>query len=72
MRLKGFNFPSKKMNVKGKIADLDNLEFLEYWTALAKYNPDVKIINGAVNGLLDAFPKLQYVDVIKRYGDRKK
>ncbi len=71
-RLKGINLPTRKHMMNRKIVDSDNVEFMEYWAALAKANPHVHIINAATNGLLDAFPKLGYSDVIKRFGNLKK
>jgi len=58
---------------KGYAVDSHSMDFIEYWTAFAKANPDVNIID-ASDGTLECFKKMSLQEVQEEYGgvfDRK-
>lgn len=67
-----FSIPNRGL-IKNKPVDQHCVDYDLYWQQFAEMNPkllDGRIINCAVNGILDVFPKVELTDVLQRYGDR--
>jgi len=59
--------------INGRAVDQHCLDFCDYWQRIADKNKNsTNIIYSSGTGIVDAFPRMNMQEVIKRYGERKR